>query len=101
MKEISLLIPVKRSLSIIETATAKDREILTFIKSGLDDLKRLGVGTENKNEKEMIQQCVILYVKGMYGNVEIKDKNYYFETYRKIAGEIALRNKFNGRVNND
>ena len=86
-----LLKETKQSLSIIETSTMKDEEILMLIKAGIEDFKRLGI-TEEEIElnNALIHSAIIMFVKARFGNVDIKEKMQSDKVYEKMVSSITL-----------
>lgn len=86
-----LLKETKQSLSIIETSTMKDEEILMLIKAGIEDFKRLGI-TEKEIElnNALIHSAIIMFVKARFGNVDIKEKMQSDKVYEKMVSSITL-----------
>lgn len=98
MKELLKL--TKQSLSIIETATLKDKEIEMLIKAGIADLKRQGIkACEDKNDS-LIESAIIMFVKSNFGNVDIKEKELAQKTYSLLCNNLSLSSEYK-EVDND
>ena len=94
-QENDLLNLVKNSLSIVSTSTIKDAEINLWIASAKLDLVRLGIIVENPLN-EMIKAAIVLYVKGHFGNVDIKEKELALRTYDNIVKSLYLTKEYIG-----
>lgn len=87
-----LLILSKQCLSIISTATIKDREIQMLIRSAILDLKRQGIDTDLSNE--LVKSAIIMFVKGNFGNADIKEKELAQRTYSLLCNNLSLSSDF-------
>ncbi len=87
-----LLKLAKQSLSIIESATAKDEEIKMWINAGIADLERQGIDTEKDNS--LIDSAVIMFVKANFGNVDIKDKESAQKVYNYLCANLGLSTEY-------
>ena len=83
-----LLKLAKQSLSIVETATAKDEEIKMWINAGIADLERQGINT--KKDNSLIDSAIIMFVKANFGNVDIKDKESAQKVYNYLCTNLGL-----------
>lgn len=83
-----LLKLAKQSLSIIESATAKDEEIKMWINAGIADLERQGIDTEKDNS--LIDSAIVMFVKSNFGNVDIKEKELAQRTYNLLCANLGL-----------
>lgn len=90
-----LLKLAKQSLSIVDTSTAKDEEILNSIKSAVQDLSSLGIRV--KENHQQIYNAIVLFVKSQFSTVPVNEKKRALETYRIIAGELAYSNETRAR----
>lgn len=78
----------KQSLSIISGVTLKDEEIKMWINSGKKDLLRQGI---NGNlEDPLIYSAIVMFVKGHFGNTDIKEKELAQETYNLLCHNLSL-----------
>lgn len=83
-----LLKLAKQSLSIVETATAKDEEIKMWINAGIADLKRQDIDTEK--DDSLIDSAIVMFVKSNFGNVDIKEKELAQRTYNLLCANLGL-----------
>lgn len=83
-----LLKLAKQSLSIVETATAKDEEIKMWINAGIANLERQGINT--KKDNSLIDSAIIMFVKANFGNVDIKDKESAQKVYNYLCANLGL-----------
>lgn len=84
----------KECLSIIDTSTLKDNEILLFINAGATDMKRLGIDVDKKIEDQLIQAAIVMFVKANFGIVDIKEKQRAQETYIQICNNLSLSDDY-------
>lgn len=83
-----LLKLAKQSLSIVETATAKDEEIKMWINAGIADLTRQDIDTEK--DDSLIDSAIVMFVKSNFGNVDIKEKELAQRTYNLLCANLGL-----------
>ena len=83
-----LLKLAKQSLSIVETATAKDEEIKMWINAGIADLKRQDIDTEK--DDSLIDSANVMFVKSNFGNVDIKEKELAQRIYNLLCANLGL-----------
>lgn len=87
-----LLKTAKQCLSIVETATLKDAEIKMLINAGEADLKRQGIKVDTKND--LVKSAIIMFVKGNFGNVDIKEKELAQKTYSLLCANLGLSDEY-------
>lgn len=92
MKELLQLI--KQSLSIIETATLKDKEIEMLAKAGIADLKRQEIQVSETTEDSLIQSAIVMFVKANFGNTDIKEKELAQKTYSLLCNNLSLSSEY-------
>lgn len=85
-----LLKLVKQCLSIVETATLKDEEIKMLIQAGIADLNRQGILASLDTNDYLIQSAIVMFVKGNFGNVDIKEKELAQRTYSLLCANLSL-----------
>ena len=85
---------VKQCLSIVETATAKDEEIVMWISSAVSDMVRLGIDVAGNLKDGLIQGTIVMFVKGTFGMVDIKEKELALNTYVKLCHNLSLSEKY-------
>lgn len=83
-----LLKLAKQSLSIVETAIAKDEEIKMWINAGIADLERQGINT--KKDNSLIDSAIVMFVKSNFGNVDIKEKELAQRIYNLLCANLGL-----------
>ena len=88
MEELMKL--TKQSLSIVETAILKDKEIEMLIQAGIADLKRQGIKTSKDTSDSLIKSAIIMFVKANFGNVDIKEKELAQRTYSLLCANLGL-----------
>lgn len=80
----------KQSLSIVETATLKDKEIEMWIQAGIADLTRQGIVASETTEDSLVQSAIVMFVKANFGNVDIKEKELAQRTYSLLCANLSL-----------
>ena len=89
-----LLKLVKQCLSIVETATLKDKEIEMLIQAGIADLKRQGIVASETIEDSLVQSAIVMFVKANFGNVDIKEKELAQRTYSLLCANLGLSQEY-------
>lgn len=92
---------VKQCLSIVGTTTAKDDEIVMWINAGISDMVRQGIDVAKNIADGLIQGAIVMYVKGNFGFVEIKEKELAQKTYIQICCNLSLSQKYLLEVDED
>lgn len=90
----TLLKITKQCLSIIETSTLKDEEIKMWIQAGIADLVRQGINASENTEDSLMQSAIVMFVKGNFGNVDIKEKELAQKTYSLLCNNLSLSEKY-------
>lgn len=95
-----LLLKAKQTLSIIPTATAKDEEIKTLINAAVLDMQRQGIAVtipedDEESMDDLVVCTIMMFVKGNFGNVEIKEKELAQRTYKLLCTNLSLSNTYN------
>ena len=85
-----LLKLIKQCLSIVETATLKDKEIEMLINAGIADLNRQGIVASVGTTDSLIQSAIVMFVKANFGNVDIKEKELAQRTYSLLCANLGL-----------
>ena len=83
-----LLKLVKLSLSISEESIIKDDEIKLNIKSAIKDIERQGIRVDTENP--LIISAIVMFVKGNFGNTDIKQKEYSLKAYNSLCCNLSL-----------
>ena len=84
----------KQCLSIIDTSTLKDDEIMLFINAGVLDMKRQGIDSENKIKDDLIQAAIVMYVKANFGMCDVKEKELAQERYITLCNNLSLSSDY-------
>lgn len=92
---------VKQCLSIVESSTVKDDEIVMWINAGVSDLIRQGIDVANNVQDGLVQGAIVMYVKGNFGFVEEKEKQLAQKTYYIICNNLSLSSKYKLEVDID
>ena len=95
-----LLREAKQFLSIIEESTIKDKEIETLIEAGKLELIRSGIDinytydevTDSYNS--LVKTAILFFVKGNFGNVDIKEKEYALKSFNSLEQSLSLSNGY-------
>lgn len=95
----NLLSLCKESLSIVSTVTLKDKEIKMWIQSGVADLVRQGIDASEDTGDSLIQSAIVMFVKGNFGNVDIKEKELAQKTYSRLCNNLSLSEKYKTKEN--
>lgn len=95
----NLLSLCKESLSIVSTATSKDREIKMWIQAGTTDLIRQGIDASENTGDSLIQSAIVMFVKSNFGNVDIKEKELAQKTYSLLCNNLSLSDKYKIKEN--
>ena len=90
----------KESLSIVSTATLKDREIRMWIDAGILDLLRLDIDAKNNLNNSLIQSAIVMFVKSNFGMVNIKEKELAQKTYNLLCNNLSLSDEYKVVDNN-
>ena len=90
----TLLKLVKQCLSIVETATLKDAELQMLIQAGIADLVRQGINASEDTEDSLVKSAIVMFVKGNFGNVDIKEKELAQRTYSLLCANLGLSEKY-------
>lgn len=94
IKQTDLTKLTKQCLSIVDTSTLKDDEIILFINAGVLDMKRQDIDSENKIEDDLIQAGIVMYVKANFGMCDIKEKELAQERYIQICNNLSLSSDY-------
>ena len=84
----------KQCLSIIDTSTLKDGEIMLLINAGVLDMKRQGIDSENKIKDDLIQAGIVMYVKANFGMCDVKEKELAQERYIQLCNNLSLSSDY-------
>lgn len=85
---------VKQCLSVVETSTAKDNEIVMWISMAIEDLVRNQINVESNLSNGLIQGAIVMYVKANFGNGEQEEKDRCERTYKQTLTNLSLSQKF-------
>lgn len=90
--EQNLLITAKETLSIVSTSSAKDNEINMLIATAKEDMERQNINVDTT--KNIIVTAIMMFVKGHFGNVELKEKELAQETYKLLCTNLSLSQEY-------
>lgn len=91
----------KQCLSLVETATAKDDEIVMWINAGISDMVRQGIDVAHHISDGLIQGAIIMFVKSNFGMTDIKEKELAKDTYIRICNNLSLSSNYKLEVDID
>lgn len=89
---MALIDTAKQTLSIVSTSTAKDGEIQMLIDAAKLDLERQGIVANEENS--LVVAAIMMFVKGNFGNVEIKEKELAQKTYSLLCNNLGLSSSY-------
>lgn len=92
---------VKQCLSIVESSTLKDDEIVMWINAGISDLVRQGIDVDKNISDGLIQGAIVMYVKSNFGMVDLKEKELAKSTYEKICYNLSLSSDYTLEVDSN
>lgn len=84
----------KECLSITQNATAKDDEIVMWINGAVSDMIRQAINVQENLNDGLVQGAIMMYVKGNFGMVDVKEKQLARETYTNICCNLSLSEKY-------
>lgn len=85
---------VKQCLSIVQSSTAKDDEIIMWIDAGVSDMVRQGIDVASNITDGLIQGTIVMFVKANFGFVSREEKELAQKTYIQNVGQISLSQKY-------
>ena len=83
---------VKQTLGIVDTATAKDDELVMLINACVNDMTRAGVNVDTTND--LVKRAILTYVKGNFGISNPIDKDKFMQSYQLCLAELSLSEGF-------
>lgn len=92
---------VKQCLSIINTSTVKDEEIVMWIDAAVSDMIRQDVDVSNNISDGLIQGAIVMFVKWNFGMFDIKEKELAQKTYMQLMNNLSLSSKYKLEVDNN
>lgn len=84
----------KQCLSIVDTSTIKDDEIIMLINAAIADMKRLNINAENNLTNSIIQATIVFFVKANFGMCDIKEKELAGKRYKENCDNLSLSSDF-------
>lgn len=85
---------VKQCLSIADSSTAKDDEIVMWINNAVSDLVNNNVDVAGNITDGIIQGAIVMYVKANFGNGEKEEKEKCERNYRQALTNLSLSQKY-------
>lgn len=86
---------MKQCLSIVESSTAKDDEIVMWINSAISDMKNIkGIDVVNNISDGAIQAAISQHVKGHFGNCSEEDKQLAIQAYDRLCNQLSLSSHY-------
>lgn len=87
----------KQCLSIVDTSTLKNKEIVLLINAAFLDMKRQGIDVENNIEDKLIQAGIVMFVKANFGMCDIKEKELAQERYITLCNNLSLSSDYKAK----
>ena len=84
----------KQCLSIVESSTLKDNEIVMWISAAVSDMIRQGINVADNLSDGLIQGTIVMFVKATFGMIDVKDKKLAKETYNNLCTNLSLSSKY-------
>lgn len=91
----------KVCLSISESSTLKDDEIVMWLNAAVSDLVRQEIDVGKNIEDGLIQGAIIMYLKSNFGMLDIKEKELAQKTYINICNNLSLSSKYRLEVDDN
>ena len=86
---------VKQCLSIVDSSTAKDDEVVMWINSAVSDMIEVkGIDVANNLSDGLIQGAIVMHVKSKFGMCDINEKNQADKTYNSICTNLSLSSRY-------
>lgn len=85
---------VKQCLSIVNTATIKDDEIVMWINAAISDMVRQSIDVAGNITDGLIQGAIVMFVKATFGMVDIKEKELAQKTYTLLCNNLSLSSDY-------
>lgn len=85
---------MKQCLSIVETSTLKDNEIVMWINAGISDMVRQGIDVAGNITDGLIQGTIVMYVRGNFAFIEESEKKLAQATYLMNIKNLSLSQKY-------
>lgn len=92
--EVKLLKLVKECLSIVDSSTLKDKEIVMLIKAAKKDLERVNVDVEKNIEDDLVKNTIVIYVKAHFGDGDINKRTEYLKRYKTNLRELQFSEEY-------
>ena len=84
----------KQCLSIVESSTAKDKEISMWIGGAVADMTRVGIDVAGNLSDGLVQGAIVMFVKANFGMCDIKEKDLANQRYNQICSNLSLSEKY-------
>lgn len=81
---------VKQCLSVVDSSTYKDNEIIMLINAGVSDLERNGINVVDNIEDGLIQGAIVMFVKANFGMVDTNEKKICQQRYIEMLKNLSL-----------
>lgn len=91
----------KQCLSIVDTTTVKDDEIVMWINAAVSDMVRQNIDVAGNITDGLIQGTIVMFVKATFGMVDIKEKELAKERYQTLCGQLSLSTKYKLEVDSN
>lgn len=84
----------KQCLSIMDSSTAKDDEIVMWINSAVSDMINRGIDVANNLSDGLIQGAIVMHVKSKFGMCDINEKTQAEKAYENICTNLSLSARY-------
>lgn len=91
----------KQCLSISGASTLKDEEIVMWIDAAASDMIRQNINVSDNFSDGLIQGAIIMFVKGTFGMVDIKEKELSMKNYLRLCNDLSLSSKYKLEVDSN
>ena len=99
--EVKLLKLVKECLSIVDSSSLKDKELIMLIRAAEEDLERVNVDVKNNIEKNLVQNTIVIYVKAHFGDGDINKRTEYLKRYKANLRELQFSEEYQKKENKE
>lgn len=91
----------KQCLSISNSSTLKDEEIVMWIDAAVSDMIRQNINVSDNLSDGLIQGAIVMFVKGTFGMVDIKEKELSMKNYLRLCNNLSLSSKYKLEVDSN
>lgn len=86
---------VKQCLSIVDSSTAKDDEVVMWINSAVSDMIEVkGIDVANNLSDGLIQGAIVLHVRSEFGMCSKEEKELALKRYNNVCSNLSLSSRY-------